>query len=119
MPPRPAKKGSGGSTGARKTAARTAKGTPKAKNQAEVSEDPPKAEETRAPVEEVKEESKVEEVVVEKTVQEKPVVLDSSQNDPESVDVECMVFRPFSYLVFFYLLLILYANLKKVVLRLF
>ncbi|THU44980.1 hypothetical protein C4D60_Mb02t13070 [Musa balbisiana] len=88
MPPRPAKKGSGGSTGARKTAARTAKGTLKAKNQAEVSEDPPKAEETRAPVEEVKEESKVEEVVVEKTVQEKPVVLDSSQNDPESVDVE-------------------------------
>ncbi|RRT80998.1 hypothetical protein B296_00001494 [Ensete ventricosum] len=92
MPPRSAKKGSAGSTGARKTAARTAKGTLKAKSQAEVSEDPPKVEEAPAPVEEAKEESKVEEVVVEKTVQENPVVLDSSQNDPESVDVECTVF---------------------------
>ncbi|URD89723.1 RNA recognition motif containing protein [Musa troglodytarum] len=84
MPPRLAKKGS---AGARKTAARTAKGTPKAKNQAEASEDPPKVQEIPAPVE-VKEESKVEEVVEEKTVQAKPVVLDSSLNDPESVDVE-------------------------------
>ncbi|CAD5175471.1 unnamed protein product [Musa acuminata subsp. malaccensis] len=88
MPPRSAKKASGGSAGLRKTASRTAKGTPKAQIQPEVAEEPPKVEVVTAPVDDVKKEIKVEEVVVEKAVAGKPVVLDSDEDDVKEVYME-------------------------------
>ncbi|RRT77395.1 hypothetical protein B296_00028690 [Ensete ventricosum] len=88
MPPRSAKKASGGSAGLRKTASRMAKGTPKAQSRPEVAEEPSKVEVVTAPVEEVKKEIKVDEVVVEKAVTEEPVVLDSDEDDVKEVYIE-------------------------------
>lgn len=107
MPPRSAKKASGGSAGLRKTASRTAKGTPKAQIQPEVAEEPPKVEVVTAPVDDVKKEIKVEEVVVEKAVADKPVMLDSGEKGLEHWDVKLIkspyfVNRPFALFSFRY-----------------
>lgn len=83
MPPKSARKGSGGSAGPRRTGSRAAKA--KALREAEAAEEPPKFEEVAAPVIEAKEEEiKAEEVVQD----DKPSVTDSAVNG--SVDVECM-----------------------------
>lgn len=100
MPPRAVKKGSGGAPSAKKTMARTAKGTPKSQSQAEPVEEVRKVEDLPVSVVEEKEEVKVEEFAEEK-VAEKSVMLDSGANG--SVDVEC---RPscdldFSFCFFF------------------
>nr|XP_019705539.1 nucleolin isoform X2 [Elaeis guineensis] len=94
MPPRAVKKGSGGAASAKKTAARTAKGTQKTQSQAEPVEEVPKVEEALkveevpVSVEEEKEEVKVEDFAEEKP-EEKSVMpdskLDGSVDDEEDL----------------------------------
>ncbi|XP_072986874.1 uncharacterized protein [Typha latifolia] len=88
MPPRSAKKASGGAIGPRKTSARAAKGAAKASPQipVEVAEEPPKTEKVAAPVVEVKKEIKAEEIV--EKLENKASTADLTVDESATVEYE-------------------------------